>query len=175
MPGSCESSKAGTSGWAKPTDGWSAKLRTPPRCKGRSHMNNAGEPNKERFPDLVKACEDFAIKECWDYVKHWPVAENFALCQRTKDVCIDLLLAETRENNKMTKRDVLKALNAADTAKDTLCVMFKVAESQNYISKKRLSYIQGQLKNIGAIIGGCQRWVSETWRDKSPHEYSDSG
>lgn len=122
--------------------------------------DNAGQPNRERFPALQAKAEKYYLDDLRPIVKNWPKSEKFCLCQDAKQHAAELIYAIVDANNLNTRREVQKSLARADSEKAKLLICLKTANSERYITNKTLAYHQSQIMQIGSLIGGAIKYVN---------------
>lgn len=163
------SGKAGYAEGQSPADGRGAIPRATPNPatmyfterNDTTLSDRANEPNRERFPALLAKSEKYYNETLYPIMKNYPKAEKYSLCQDTKRACSDMLHAIVMANNLSSRKRVLECLERADAQKNLLLVYLKTANCQRYITNKMLAYQQGQVKEIGSLIGGAQRYIRE--------------
>lgn len=103
---------------------------------------------------LQQKAEDF-LDFIYPIIKKFPKAEKFCLCQEIKQTCYAVIKNTMMANNIRNKR--VSYLQEVDASLKLLLVLFKVANSQRYVTDKKLHELQNKIIELGKITGGLLR------------------
>ena len=112
------------------------------------------------YPDLQRKTEDFLQVDVYPIVKNYPKAEKFALSQETKQCSYRMLRCVTMANGQVPKRSKERWLHEAEAEMNYLLILFKTANTERYLTDRRLADLQRKCRDLGALIGGSLRHLA---------------
>lgn len=103
-------------------------------------------------PLILQQKAEVFLDFIYPIIKKFPQAEKFCLCQEIKQACYTVIKNSMLANN--VKNNRVMYLREVDANLKLLLVLFKVANSQRYVTDKKLHELQTKIIELGKITGG---------------------